>query len=72
MVSEAIRETDLLPGENRELPTPEDARHWVGVYDDLSRAVRGLLAGGSLEDHKRLKAMLLSFERRRAWWRTRF
>jgi len=71
MASEAAPREGRLPGEDRDLATAEDARHWVAVYDDLSTAVQRLLADGGLEDRRRLKTMLVSFERRRRWWTRR-
>jgi hypothetical protein len=60
-----------LPGEDRQEVTAEEARHWVEIYDELSQAVRGLILDRSLKDTKRLRGMLISFEQRRAWWRSR-
>jgi hypothetical protein len=38
----------LLPGENPNTASPEDAEHWLRVYEELLATVDGLLANQEL------------------------
>lgn len=76
----------LMDGENPESEEPEDARHWLGVYQELYafksdvlaklRTRRGEMTSGAAHDEvaadeKLLEMELDRFQRRAEFWRRR-
>jgi hypothetical protein len=62
---EGVEATQLLPGELFTSDDPEDARHWVAVYSELTAALR------SLPDRIVIDAALQRYEQRLAFWHER-
>jgi hypothetical protein len=46
-------------------PTPEDADHWLDVYDQLLRHFRPLVHG---DGDEQLRGRMLDIEKRRQYW----
>ncbi|MBO0682759.1 MAG: hypothetical protein J2P45_06350 [Candidatus Dormibacteraeota bacterium] len=65
-----------LPGEDLQCTALDDVEHWVGVYDELTSALAGLLehqrsAGASEWALGQVDDQLRRAERRLGFWRRR-
>ena len=65
-----------LPGEDLECMVLDDVEHWVGVYEELTSTLAGLVeqqetGGGSNRDLGQVRDHLRRAERRLRFWRWR-
>ncbi|MBO0681550.1 MAG: hypothetical protein J2P45_00210 [Candidatus Dormibacteraeota bacterium] len=65
-----------LPGEDLECMVLDDVEHWIGVYEELTTTLTGLvkqqeIAGVSTQDLEQVRDHLWRAERRLGFWRRR-
>ena len=61
----------MLPGEEPESATADDARHWMAVYRELLCGVGRVRRAGGEEADARLRPMAEHYARRLQYWRQR-